>query len=304
MTVIISRAEHNQYFIGIDGGASKCRARLVSSDFSLRGEGLAGPANPLHGIEEAQEAIVASTAAALKDAGLPESDMKNLIAGVGLAGVNLPTCSAAMSNWDHPFKKMFLTTDLHVACIGAHQGADGAVIIVGTGSCGISCVKGKTHILGAHGFPHGDKASGAWLGLEGLKVTLLALDGVLEHSYLTDRIMQHLGCKTDLEVVEKMSRVSSRVYAKLAPLVFEAADHDDAQAQAILREAADYIKAISDKLLDSNPPRLSMIGGLTERMMRWLDKDVAARFSPPLDPPEVGAVYYAHEELFGYHEAV
>ena len=61
--------------------------------------------------------------------------LKQVVAGLGLAGVNLPGLYQKINEWHHPFKEMFLTTDLHTACIGAHKGADGAVIITGTGSC-------------------------------------------------------------------------------------------------------------------------------------------------------------------------
>lgn len=53
--------------------------------------------------------------------------------------------------------------------MGAHTRDEGAVMIAGTGSCGYSFVNGKATILGAHGFPFGDKCSGAWIGLEAVK---------------------------------------------------------------------------------------------------------------------------------------
>ncbi|MDZ7903048.1 MAG: hypothetical protein U5L01_11115 [Rheinheimera sp.] len=46
-----------------------------------------------------------------------------------------------------------LSTDLHAACIGARQANDGAVIIAGTGSCGLADVqKGKCWKLAGTAF--------------------------------------------------------------------------------------------------------------------------------------------------------
>ncbi|MFT5296315.1 MAG: glucosamine kinase, partial [Colwellia sp.] len=133
---MLSSSGNNEIFLGIDGGGSKCKAILMSNDNKILGTGIAGPANPLHGYEQAINSIAESAKLALKNAGIDESELGNIIAGVGLAGVNLPVLFEQMSNWQHPFKKMYLATDLLIACLGAHDGKDGAVMITGTGSCG------------------------------------------------------------------------------------------------------------------------------------------------------------------------
>ena len=62
-----------------------------------------------------------STQLAIQDAGLNLDRVNDVVAGIGLAGVNLPGLYQQIQDWHHPFKKMFLTTDLHTACIGAHE---------------------------------------------------------------------------------------------------------------------------------------------------------------------------------------
>ena len=165
-------------YMGIDGGGSKCKACIVDVNNKVLGTGIAGPANAFIDQQQSIHSIINSAKLALVDANLAESDITRLTAGIGLAGVNLPSIYEEMSKWKHPFAKMFLTTDLHIACLGAHQGKDGAIIISGTGSCGYSFVDGKQVIIGGHGFPHGDKGSGAWLGLKGVKTVLLSLEGM------------------------------------------------------------------------------------------------------------------------------
>ena len=288
--------DNNNIFLGIDGGGSKCKAIVMSAEGKILGTGLSGPGNPLHGFEQATHSIETSAALALADANIPESSLSSIVAGVGLAGVNLPALFEQMNHWHHPFKTMHLTTDLHIACLGAHQGSDGAVIISGTGSCGFSFVDGEAYIVGAHGFPHGDKGSGAWFGLQAAKKVLLSLDGLIVTSSLNNKLLHLLNVKTGVELVEAIAGKPAAFYAGMANLVFDAAEQGDELALAIIQEGASYIDNVAKQLLKRRPPRLSLIGGLTPRLLPWLAPDVQRSLSAPLNSPEVGAVFYAKQQ--------
>tara|TARA_B110000208_G_scaffold180560_1_gene230364 strand:+ start:1832 stop:2722 length:891 start_codon:yes stop_codon:yes gene_type:complete len=286
-----------QYFLGIDGGGSKCKAVVVSDDNIILGTGISGPGNPLHGFEQATGSIIASALLAIEDSGLKGIALNDVIVGVGLAGLNLPVLFDQMSAWQHPFKQLFLATDLFIACLGAHQGGDGAVMITGTGSCGFSYVDGHQFIIGAHGFPHGDKGSGAWFGLQAAKHVLLSIDGILAPTIMTHRLLQVLNCKDDLALVEVIAGKSATFYAQLANLVFDAAEQGDEVANNIVDEGASYINHMAKTLLSRNVPRISMIGGLTPRLKPWLSEEVRSKLSEPLSPPEIGSVLFAREQL-------
>jgi glucosamine kinase len=288
---------HNsgQLFIGIDGGGTKCRARLFSADDKVLGTGVGGPSNPLHGQSQTKASILQAVEMALTEAGLPNSEAGNLIAGVGLAGVNLPSLYEVMDSWHHPFRKMYLTTDLHIACLGAHTRDEGAVMISGTGSCGYSYVKNKAIIIGGHGFPCGDKGSGAWFGLEAVKAVLLASDNLGPQTQLTDLIGDHLQAK-GVMIVDKMGSAKSSDYAKLAGFVFTAAKANDEVALKIVREGADYMSAVAEQLWETGPSRMSLIGGLSGLLTPWLKPNIAESLSEPISQPEFGAVYYAKQQ--------
>lgn len=288
----------NSIFLGIDGGGSKCKAIVADSSDNgqLLGHGLAGAANPSQDFDQALASIVASAKAAMKDAGLAHIPLNEVVAGVGLAGVNLPSVYDSVKKWQHPFKDMFLTTDLHIACLGAHGGADGAVMIIGTGSCGYLNNDNQGIIYGAHGFPFGDKGSGAWVGLEALKAVLLEQDGLGPKTLLTDSVSQILG-ETDLGLVVKMIGAKPSQYAKLAPAVVDAAEKGDAVALSIVTEGADYLSAVAHKLLAGNPERFSLLGGLSHKMINWFDKDVVNNISEPMAQPEMGAIYFAKKSM-------
>ncbi|KJZ00672.1 MULTISPECIES: N-acetylglucosamine kinase [Pseudoalteromonas] len=297
-------ASQEQLFIGIDGGGTKCRATIYSAQRGVLGTGLGGPANPLHGLERTLESIMVSTQQAMRDAGLRLESVHQLVAGLGLAGVNLPSLFEKISEWEHPFQKMYLTTDLHTACIGAHEGGDGAVIITGTGSCGFACVKGHSVNYGGHGFAQGDKGSGAWLGLEALKAVLLDLDGLGPQTRLSEMFKLHFNASSAMGVAEQMAGQPSSSYAKLARMVIEAAHDGDMVALTIVKDGARYISNLAKRLLEINPPRLSMIGGLSEPMQKWLDPDIAKRVEVPRQPPEMGAVYFAQNALLEEEQKV
>ncbi|MGX7651860.1 MULTISPECIES: N-acetylglucosamine kinase [Shewanella] len=284
-------------FIGVDGGGSKCRATIYCADGTVLGTGVAGRANPLHGLAQTFESIQASTRLALLDAGMNESDSYLLVAGLGLAGVNVPRLYRDVTNWQHPFAAMYVTTDLHTACIGAHGGANGAVIITGTGSCGYAHVGDTSLSIGGYGFALGDKGSGAWLGLKAAEHVLLALDGFAVPTRLTDMLLNEFGVTDALGIVENLAGKSSSCYAALARSVLDCANEGDAVATAIVQEGADYISDMARKLFSLNPVRFSMIGGLAEPLQAWLGADVVAKISETLAPPELGAMYFAQQEF-------
>ncbi|WP_440874464.1 N-acetylglucosamine kinase [Thalassotalea sp. PLHSN55] len=292
-----SSGKHKDIFLGIDGGGTKCKAIVVSADDQILGTGISGPGNPLHGFEQATNSIVESAQFALKDAGLANTPLSEVVVGIGLAGVNLPVLFEQMSAWQHPFKEMYLATDLLIACLGAHQGKEGAVMITGTGSCGFSYVDAKSTIVGAHGFPHGDKGSGAWFGLQAAKQVLLALDGLIEETAMSKQLLKLLAVDNDVALVEAIAGKPATYYAKLANLVFDAAENGDVIARDIVNEGSEYINSVARKLSHQKPPRMSMIGGLSPRIQPWLASDVQAMLSPPLSTPEMGAVLFAKQQI-------
>ena len=282
-------------YLGIDGGGSKCRAVIVSSDQHILGEGLSGPANPLRGMKVATDSIISATQQALTCAGLAFNDMARLTVGAGLAGVNVPQYFQMFSDWRHPFKALHLTSDLHIACMGAHQGQDGAVIIVGTGSCGLAAVNGEIVEVGGHGFPYGDNGSGAWFGMQLLHHVLLSLDQLAAPTLMTDLLLQELGVSDSMGLVSHFMHATPTTYAKFAPLVFTAAEAGDATALRLVEQGAAFIAAIAARLLATKPPRLSFIGGLAHKLMPYLPASVQQQVTPAWQTPELGAVWFARQ---------
>lgn len=286
-----------EYFLGIDGGGSKCKAIVMNENNDILGVGISGPGNPIHGFEQAIYSITESAKLALKDAKLEAIQLSDLNAGIGLAGINLPVLLQQMQAWQHPFKQVFLAHDIFIACLGAHHCNNGAVIILGTGSCGFSCIDDEEFVIGGHGFPQGDKGSGAWFGLQATKDVLLSLDGLVQPSLLSRLILTQLDCTDATSLAEKVACKDATFYAQLANFVFDAAEQGDQRAQCIVNEGAEYINNMTRILLTKKPKRISMLGGLSPRLKPKLDKEIQSLLSEPLSEPAVGAVLFARQAL-------
>ena len=280
------------FYLGVDGGGSKCKARLVDADGNLMAEALAGPANAFQDLRRTQDAIVASATDALAAAGLCEIGLDQLQVGAGLAGINIPSVAAAMGQWQHPFASLQLETDVHIACLGAHGGTEGGIVVVGTGSVAYCYANGCGTSFGGHGFPAGDKGSGAWLGLKAFESVLLALDQLGPETQLLGAIESHFDTH-GLGMVERMASARPREYAALAPLVLELANREDTVAVGIVREGADYLTRLAQKVLDAGAPSLCMLGGLAPLMLPWMAADIRERVVESQAEADVGAVRLA-----------
>jgi len=285
-------------FAGIDGGGTNCRARIETADGTLVGTGLGGTANPSHGLPTVTDSIMAALEMALKQAGLPVELVANLIVGAGLAGLHLAKYRDLMASWQHPFKALYLTDDLHVATRGAHNGGDGAVVIVGTGFSALSLVKGHETAIGGHGFLQADYCSGGWIGYQAVQAVLLADDNLAESTQLSDLLYQKYNA-TGLELADRLVGATAREYGELAPLVFTAAEQGDAVAGKIITESGQFLERVISQLLKTNPPRLSLVGSIAERLIPRLNSELVDKISAPIKTPEVGAVNYARQQYKG-----
>ncbi|GAA0340255.1 BadF/BadG/BcrA/BcrD ATPase family protein [Bowmanella denitrificans] len=280
-------------YMGIDGGGSHCRAMLQDARGNLLGQGQGGPANPVYGLQQSIDSILTATHQALDEAGLASSDLSNIVVGGGLAGLHLPRMQEAMQKWQHPFAALYLTTDLHAAALGAHQGMDGGVIILGTGFSSLASCKGKLTQVGGYGFPINATCSGSWFGLEAVKAVLLDVDGVGLSTSLTQALLMG---RSATELAEDFMHATATDYAKLAPLVFEQADIGDKVSLGLIQQGAAFINQVIRRLLATGVTRLAMIGGITERIKPWLDPQLLATINTALASPQQGALLYARQQ--------
>ena len=91
-----NKYQDKQLYLGVDGGGSKCRAVIYCPHEGVLAEAVSGPANVLRGADKAIVNILKATDDALTSLSLPSSYKSELIAGIGLAGLNLESCLKEM----------------------------------------------------------------------------------------------------------------------------------------------------------------------------------------------------------------
>ena len=146
------------YFLGIDGGGSRCRARIRDQNGALLAEAIGGSSNIYQDFENALCNITATAADAAKQAGLNTSDLH---AGLGLAGLVTSKSAEPIMAAQLPFASVTADNDAYAACLGAFGGRDGGIVIAGTGSIGFALIGDQRHMIGGWGFALGDHGSGA-----------------------------------------------------------------------------------------------------------------------------------------------
>lgn len=280
------------FYLGVDGGGTGCRARLEDEDGKVLGQGLAGPATLRLGAEVAWASIERAFNAALEDAGLGAAALRSVRAGIGLAGIGRGDARQALAEISHPFAALAFASDGVGACLGAHSGRDGAIVIAGTGSIGLGFVEGRDLRVGGYGFPISDEGSGADLGLRAIRLALRAHDGRQERTALLTEVMRRFG-DDPMRAVAWMDRATATDYAALAPTVMRHADQGDAAARRVVQSASAHIDMLVRTLFEHGAPRVSLLGGLASPIEPWLAPDVRRRLKPADGDAVSGAIILA-----------
>lgn len=292
----------HSFFIGVDGGATKCIVRVEDEAGSILGRETGGPANIRLSVTQAWQSIYAALEKILSPLAMKLDDKKyRWQVGMGLAGCEVSSAYQAFLEQPHPFETLVISSDAHTACLGAHAGKDGAIIIIGTGTAGFQVELGETTKVGGWGFPHDDEGGGAWIGLQAVKITLQALDGRVPASDLAKLVYAQF--ENDLDrFVTWANQANSTAYAELAPIVIQQCQTGDLVAQAIMQQAADAVNRLSEALQASQsdqgcPLPYSLIGGVSPFVEPLLDGKLRARIVPSQLTPDAGAVLLVRRYL-------
>lgn len=265
-------------YLGVDGGGTGCRCRLETAQGEVLGSGIAGPASLRLGLETSLAAVMQAARGAMSEAGLGEDQFSRVQAGICLAGIGRKGMQEDLAGWTSPFAVTVFESDGLAACLGAHAGEDGGIVIIGTGSIGLARVDGREIRIGGYGFPVGDEGSGADLGLAAIRVSLRAHDGREPQTRFTKDVLARFQADP-FEVIAWMDKAHATDYATLAPLVLRHADLGDSHARAIMQNGAALIDAMVRTLFEREVPRVALIGGLSSAMEAWLAPDVRRRLS-------------------------
>lgn len=311
-----------KYYLGVDGGGTKCRMRLADAGLTVLGEAVTErPSNlQVRGGDAAYEAVTALIAETFANAGIDIAAAAETAACFGMAGARLKSAREAFAARGFPFAQLEVFDDIDIARAGAHDGGDGAVIIIGTGSAGLAIIDGKRHQVGGWGFHVGDTMSGAILGRELLRKSLLAHEGLIPGSPLTAAVMETFGGDPDrlmdwsFNNPDAMRALQQSLgadrtpthgtparpadYGEFVPLFFEYYEKGDSVAQDLMQFELYAVDEYVHWFMGHGARTIAVAGGLGARLMPILKERYGDLIAAPKSEPLQGALILARQ-MFG-----
>lgn len=200
-----------------------------------------------------------------------------------------------------PAPKVAVAIDAVTAHLGALDGADGAVIALGTGAVALGKYQGSWRRVDGWGHLLGDRGSGSWIGMRALQAAMLAYDGVApEGAALLDAAQLRFGDPYEwpgqLYARDDRAGVMAAFASEVSALA--ATDSESARivAEAVRAAAASVLAALDP----AQPPVVCAVGGLmqSERVASGLAEEIVrmrsdARLVPAKGDPLSGALQLA-----------
>ena len=216
------------------GGTKSTFVTLDEETGSLRKTVTLGPANVIADPVGSIEVIKSGVLRLLAEENQPCAGIVLGIAGLATAGIQ-EALSRELAVVDGP---IYLIDDALLALYGKLAGKDGVLLIAGTGSIAYARYQGSFTRAGGFGHLLGDEGSGYWIGKQGFLQVCKAADSPHKFFGLANELMVKENSADPYEVIRKFYTLSKAEIAAYAPLVANSAT---AEAEAILRQAAEYL---------------------------------------------------------------
>jgi len=308
------------FVVGIDGGGTKTHAAIMDQSGKVVGFSESGPSNYDDvGVEASKQNLQKSILQARLMA-----EKRNIVlpeifdaAFLGMAGVasekdrqiirqiakDLNLCTTDKIGIDH---------DIRVALAGGLSGRPGIVVIAGTGSsCYGRTEDGRSWKVGCWAHLIADDGSGYWLGLQAIRLAMMAYDGRIPPTPLMEKVRQHLGIEVMDEVMHRLyvQGMSRSEFAAIAPIVLDIARQGDLAAQSLIQKGAEEIArsvfAVYHHLEFPPAVEIALSGGLIKAGDVYVTPLINAihahlpqsRVIPAELPPVIGACLLALQML-------
>ncbi|MBO6784516.1 MAG: ATPase [Alphaproteobacteria bacterium] len=279
----------------VDGGASHTRVALYDAAGSRLGLTVGGPTSLTVRGTDAWDVILAALENLAQAISLDGDYLATIAFGVGLAGANNAEQRRLFVDAAPRAASLRVSTDAYIAALGAHGGAPGAIVIVGTGSVGYRIeAAGRCRLVGGWGFLVGDEGSGAWIGRRAISETVRVLDlrNRERAGELHRAVAAHCGATRE-DMLSWLWGAEPARFAELAPLVIEWAGNGDAAALAIVTQAGREIDALAEALDPARNVPLALVGGLADPLDPFLPDRLRAWIRAPQADPIAGALMLA-----------
>ncbi len=303
--------QHQNLFLGVDGGGTKTFVVIINDEKKIVAEGLSGASNPVRvGIETAVANISEAVSIACDKINQIPANIN--AATLGLAGVRREDLRLRIHERISQTLKIKLVevlTDAEIALYGAVKDEAGLVVIAGTGSiCLGKNAKGEKFSAGGWGPLAGDEGGGAGIAREALRAIAKASDNRSCQTLLTEKAMEYFraGKPDDLILAIYAPQVDNLKIAGFAKFVVQAAKEGDCVAIKIMNKAGKELgiaanAVIRELKLENEEFPIAKVGSifkakklLTKSFMETVHKVAPkAYLIKPLLPPAVAAAHLA-----------
>lgn len=275
------------HFIGVDGGATRCRARITDAKGDTLGEAdrKASANISSRPAPAVMQAILAAIRSAARECGIAEEEWQRAYVGLGLAGADVKSKRDELMRLFKVhgyFRGIEVRTDAYATWLGAFDGDDGAILILGTGSCGLAVVRGRESYVSGYGPEVSDEASAHWLGRNAVRRALWAFDGRIARTPLAEEILRRFHESPEAIIKFANSREATpAAFGALAPIVFDHARERDPLALALVAEAVADAEKMIRRLLDLGASSVYLHGGVSEAISGFLRPSVRRHLKGP-----------------------
>jgi N-acetylglucosamine kinase-like BadF-type ATPase len=258
--------------LGIDGGGTRTRASIVAGDRVLAHAENGSIKRLRVGASAAEENLRALLKEVYAQAGVTAVQA----ASAGVASATMP----GVKEWitavfrDFGVARSEVVGDEVIALDAAFRGGPGILQIAGTGTNTIGrAADGSRESASGWSSRLGDRGSGYWIGLHGLRQALEAYDRE-EPTQILEKVGKIWGTPTLEALVNLGDSTPGPDFAALAPSISELALSGDPVAVAVLRQAAAdlvrFVLLVRDKLrrkhaIAGEVP-VAWTGGVIEKM--------------------------------------
>jgi N-acetylglucosamine kinase-like BadF-type ATPase len=241
-----------QYVLGFDGGGTKTECVLLDSQQQIRATTRSGASNPFRiGHEAATAALTDAAQSAAREAGIELREISALCAG--LAGVGSAQSHEEMQHQianAFPHTKIRLITDLELSLAAISQ-PEAIVLVAGTGSSALGRdAQGHTARAGGHGPLLSDQGSAFDVGRLAVAAAVRERDRTGADSAIGAEILRRLKFSSWTELRDRARGAADEVFPRVFPVVAQAAESGDAQAQLLLCNAAKEVALLVEVLVD------------------------------------------------------
>lgn len=265
----------------VDGGGSGCRLAAYDAHGTLCATAANGPASLSLGEEQAWLHISRGLQTLADQLG-KSSDWLPPALCMGLSGALQVSRRERFLALLPTSISCTLVTDGHAQLLGASGGQPGACLAVGTGSVlHWRDESGEFGMAGGWGYPVGDEASGAWLGMQLINAWLWHCDSAVRDQPVAavfTALEERIGSGVSMVQAWSTSTRSTEM-ASLAPMIVAAADQGDTVALAILEAGVAQCRRLLSIAPESLP--VYLVGGLAGVYRPRLEEALRERLREP-----------------------